>query len=94
MHCQVLLTLAMICTSQAVALNLSSPLDGVDFSFMKCTNMTGEERKICRSEYKQEIQLIIQFENLRVLMARADSESATADSEDNRFQFEKIRWRV
>ena len=72
MHCQVLLTLAMICTS--VALHLSSPLDGVDSNFMKCTNMTGEERKICRSEYMEEIQLKIQLDNLRVLMARADSE--------------------
>ena len=72
MHSQVLLTLAMICTS--VALHLSSPLDGVDSNFMKCTNMTGEERKICRSEYMEEIQLKIQLENLRVLMARADAE--------------------
>jgi hypothetical protein len=78
MLCQVLLTLAMICTS--VALHLSSPLDGVDSSFMKCTNMTGEERKICRSEYMEEIQL-------KILLARAYSE-------DNRFQFEKFRWRV
>jgi hypothetical protein len=78
MHCQVLLTLAMICIS--VALNLSSPLDGVDSSFMKCTNMTGEERKICRSEYMEAIQL-------KILLARADSE-------DNRLQFEKFRWKV
>ncbi len=52
---QILFILAMICISDA--LHQSFGFDEIRIGFSKCTNLTGEERKLCRSEFVQEAQL-------------------------------------
>ncbi len=68
----------------------SFPSSDFDFSMPKCKNMTGEERKMCRSDFVLEAQLRLQAASIQ---ARASSEENRLRSDENRFRSEENRFR-
>jgi hypothetical protein len=66
--------LAMICTSSALSLSL--PINYFDNQFVKCKDMTVEERKMCRSEILKESQYQLQASLYQLQVSRLQLEKA------------------